>query len=114
MNMVTEKDNCTEGMTIEKLIEIDPRFEKWTDYVPSLIDKANGGRYIEVYSCPGNRRIFVTGDNNETHAKDRYWALKFYEDNEIKLLGIFDKEEKKEVTNEITRLQMPKMPHAGI
>ena len=112
MNSTAKKDFT--GMTTEKLTEIDPRFKEWVSYVPSLIEKANGGRYIEVYQLPAHRRIFVTGDNDERHATDRYWALKFHKDGDVKLLGIFDKEEKREVTDEIIRLQMPDMPHAGI
>ena len=88
-------------MKLEELMEIDERFKGWTDWKPHLLDDADGGRYIEVYKCPGCVTKFVTGNNDEEHEKVRLWAVgekSGYEEGEVELLGIFDKVEKREVT----------------
>ena len=88
-------------MKAEELVKIDPRFREWTDWRPSSDQDTEGGRYIEVYSCPSCVIRFITGNNDENHERRRSWAVgekSGYEKGEVKLLGIFDKIEKKEVT----------------
>jgi len=88
----------------QKLIDIDERFEKWTDYRDSLIDKAKYGRYIEVWDRPRSGVTFVTGNYDQDHAEKRYWDVIFPfkgEKESANLIAIIDSEEKKDVTTEM-------------
>jgi len=103
MNMMTTSKHI--DTMLDKLIEIDPRFKGWTDYRPSLVDAAKGGRYIEVYQCPSCRLVFIAGDNKKELEENGLWIVgekSGYKEGEVKLLGIFDKVEKREVTSSLS------------